>query len=58
MSDQPAQAFVALVYEAFGSYRLAIVTLITFFIAGGLLLRRVRVAQGTEAVDNRPPAVI
>lgn len=47
----------ALVFEVTGSYRLAIVTLVIFFVAGGLLLRRVRVGDAIDAVGNRRPAV-
>ena len=52
-----ASAF-ALAYEVSGSYRWAIVTLIIFFVAGGLLLRTVRVGEGIDAAGNQRPAVL
>ena len=48
----------ALAYEVSGSYRWAIVTLIIFFVAGGLLLRTVRVGEGIDAAGNQRPAVL
>jgi UMF1 family MFS transporter len=48
----------ALAYELSGSYRIAIVVLVVFFVAGGLLLRRVRVGEGIDAVGNARPAVL
>ncbi len=48
----------ALTYELSGSYRVAIVVLVVFFVAGGLLLRRVRVGDAIDAVGNRRPAVL
>ena len=48
----------AVAYELSGSYRWAIVTLVVFFVVGGLLLRRVRVGEGIDAVGNQRPAVI
>ena len=48
----------ALTYELSGSYRVAIVVLVVFFVAGGLLLRRVRVGDAIDAVGNPRPAVL
>ena len=48
----------ALTYEISGSYRVAIVVLVVFFVAGGLLLRRVRVGEAIDAVGNPRPAVL
>lgn len=48
----------ALAFEVSGSYRVAIVVLVVFFVAGGLLLRRVRVGDAIDAVGNPRPAVI
>jgi UMF1 family MFS transporter len=48
----------ALTYELSGSYRVAIVVLVVFFVAGGLLLRRVRVGEAIDAVGNPRPAVL
>jgi UMF1 family MFS transporter len=48
----------ALAFELSGSYRVAILVLVVFFITGGLLLRRVRVAEGIDAVGNERPAVL
>ena len=39
----------ALTYELSGSYRVAIVVLVVFFVVGGLLLRRVRVGEAIDA---------
>jgi UMF1 family MFS transporter len=48
----------ALAFELSGSYRVAILVLVIFFVTGGLLLRRVRVADGIDAVGNERPAVL
>ena len=48
----------ALAYEVSGSYRVAILALVVFFVLGMLILRRVRVAEGIDAVGNTPPAVL
>ena len=48
----------ALAYEVSGSYRVAILALVVFFVLGMAILRRVRVAEGIEAVGNTPPAVL
>ncbi len=48
----------ALAYEVSGSYRVAILALVVFFVLGMLVLRRVRVAEGIEEVGNTPPAVL
>ncbi len=47
----------ALTYEISGSYRVAIVILVVFFIVGGLLLHRVQVGAAIDAVGNPRPAV-
>lgn len=48
----------ALTYEISGSYRVAIVVLVVFFVVGGLLLHRVRVGDAIDAVGNPRPAVL
>jgi UMF1 family MFS transporter len=48
----------ALTYEVSGSYRVAIVVLVAFFLAGGVLLRRVRVGDAIDAVGNPRPEVL
>jgi UMF1 family MFS transporter len=48
----------ALAFEFTGSYRIALVILVVFFVAGGLLLRRVRVSDGIDAVGNERPVVL
>jgi UMF1 family MFS transporter len=48
----------ALTYEVSGSYRVAIVVLVVFFVIGGLLLHRVRVGEAIDAVGNPRPAVL
>ncbi|MCZ3389310.1 MAG: MFS transporter [Actinomycetia bacterium] len=48
----------ALTYEVSGSYRVAIVVLVAFFIVGGLLLHRVQVGVAIDAVGNLRPAVL
>lgn len=47
-----------LVFQATGSYRPAVASLLVFFVLGGLLLSRVRVREGIEAAGNPVPAVI
>lgn len=47
-----------LVHQLTNSYRPAIVSLVLFFIVGGLLLRRVDVRAGIEAAGNEVPAVV
>ncbi len=47
-----------LVYQLSGSYRPAIVSLVVFFVLGGLLLTRVRIREGIVAAGNTPPAVL
>lgn len=47
-----------LVHQLTGSYRPAIVSLVAFFVVGGLLLRRVDVRAGIEAAGNEVPAVV
>lgn len=46
-----------LVQQATGSYRLAIVAVVAFFVAGGLLLWRVDVRQGILDAGNEAPPV-
>lgn len=48
----------ALAYNMTGSYRIAIVSLIVFFIAGFVLLLMVPLRRGIEAVGNTPPAKV
>ncbi|HEX8972567.1 MFS transporter [Oryzihumus sp.] len=47
-----------LVYQLSHSYRWAIVALIVFFALGGVLLSRVRMAEGIRAAGNELPAVV
>lgn len=47
-----------LVFQATGSYRLAIVTLVVFFVVGFVLLLKVDVAKGARDAGNRVPAVV
>ena len=47
-----------LVHQWTDSYRPAIVSLIVFFVIGGLLLRKVDVRAGIEAAGNEVPAVV
>ncbi len=47
-----------LVFQITGSYRPAIVSLMVFFVVGGLLLTRVRVREGILAAGNTPPTVL
>jgi UMF1 family MFS transporter len=47
-----------LVYQFTGSYRYAIITLIVFFVIGGLTLLRVDVRKGIDDAGNRAPAVV
>ena len=51
-------AAFAVAYEMSGSYRVAIVILVTFFVLGGLLLLRLRVREAILAVGNTPPTVV
>jgi len=44
-----------LIYQITGSYRLAIISLVVFFVVGGVLLSRVNLRRATEAAGNRPP---
>ena len=48
----------AVVYEVSGSYRVAIIALVVFFVLGALVLRRVRVGEAIDAVGNTRPAVL
>ncbi len=47
-----------LVHQLTGSYRPAIVSLVAFFVVGGLLLSRVRMREGIVAAGNEVPAVV
>jgi len=47
-----------LIYQLSGSYRLAIVALVIFFVLGGTLLARVDVRQGIRDAGNEVPAVV
>jgi MFS transporter, UMF1 family len=47
-----------LVFQLTGSYRLAIVALVLFFVIGGLVLARVDVRQGIEDAGNAAPALV
>jgi UMF1 family MFS transporter len=47
-----------LVYQLFGSYRLAIIALVIFFVIGGLLLSRVDARRGIEEAGNYAPQLI
>ena len=47
-----------LVHQFTHSYRWAIIALIVFFVAGGLILSRVRMREGIMAAGNEVPAVI
>jgi UMF1 family MFS transporter len=47
-----------LVFQATGSYRPAVASLLVFFVVGGVLLSRVRVREGIQAAGNPVPAVI
>jgi UMF1 family MFS transporter len=50
-----APLLFGLAYQNTGSYRIAIVSLIIFFIAGFILLTRVSIRRAAEAVGNRAP---
>jgi UMF1 family MFS transporter len=47
-----------LIYQLSGSYRLAIVALVIFFVVGGTLLARVDVRKGIQDAGNEVPAVV
>lgn len=47
-----------LIYQLSGSYRLAIVALVIFFVLGGTLLARVDVRKGIQDAGNEVPAVV
>jgi UMF1 family MFS transporter len=47
-----------LVFQLSGSYRLAIIVLVAFFVVGGALLSRVDVRAGIVAAGNRLPRVV
>ena len=47
-----------LIYQLSGSYRLAIVALVIFFVLGGTLLARVDVRKGIRDAGNEVPAVV
>jgi UMF1 family MFS transporter len=44
-----------LAYQLTGSYRVAIVSLLVFFVAGSVLLARVRVRQAVRDAGNAVP---
>jgi UMF1 family MFS transporter len=44
-------------FEVSGSYRVAIVILVGFFLLGGLFLAAVRVREAIVSVGNEPPRV-
>ena len=48
----------ALALDVTGSYRTAIIALVVFFVAGGLVLTRVDVRRGIREAGNEPPAVV
>ena len=62
ISDEATSAIGALLIfvtlQTTGSYRLAIVALVVFFVGGYLLLRRVDLAAGIRAVGNEVPDVL
>jgi UMF1 family MFS transporter len=47
-----------LIFQLTGTYRLAIIALVLFFLVGGYLLSRVDVRRGIEEAGNAVPAVI
>ncbi len=47
-----------LAFTVFGSYRIAIVLLVVFFVVGGFLLSRVDVERGIREAGNEMPAVV
>ncbi|WP_460467542.1 MFS transporter [Calidifontibacter terrae] len=47
-----------LVFQLFHNYRLSIIALITFFVVGGVLLRRVDVRRGITDVGNQVPRIV
>jgi UMF1 family MFS transporter len=47
-----------LAFQITGSYRVAIILIVVFFVIGGLLLRKVDVRRGIEEAGNEVPAVI
>ncbi len=61
ISDSATSAIGALLIfvtlQVTGSYRLAILALVIFFVVGFALLSRVDVAAGARAVGNEPPTV-
>ena len=61
ISDSATSAIGALLIfvtlQVTGSYRLAIVALVVFFVAGFVLLSRVDVRAGARAVGNEAPTI-
>ncbi len=51
-------AIFGIVQQVTGSFRLAIIALVFFFVAGGLLLARVDVRKGVLAAGNELPRVL
>ncbi|WP_109471329.1 MFS transporter [Ornithinimicrobium cavernae] len=47
-----------LIYQFTGTYRLAIIALIVFFVVGGLLLTRVDMRRGIAEAGNDQPAIV
>jgi UMF1 family MFS transporter len=47
-----------LIYQFAGSYRLAIISVVFFFVVGGLLLTRVDMRRGIREAGNEQPAVV
>ncbi|MGB3829013.1 MAG: MFS transporter [Ornithinimicrobium sp.] len=47
-----------LIFQLSGSYRMAIIALIAFFVVGGLLLARVDMRRGIAEAGNEQPAVV
>jgi UMF1 family MFS transporter len=47
-----------LIFQFTGSYRLAIIALILFFVVGGALLTRVDMRRGIAEAGNEQPAVV
>jgi UMF1 family MFS transporter len=47
-----------LVFQITGTYRLAIIALVIFFVVGGIVLSRVNIRAGIEAAGNDVPLII
>jgi UMF1 family MFS transporter len=46
------------VFQITGTYRLAIIALVIFFVVGGIVLARVNIRAGIEAAGNDVPLII